>query len=623
MNTNVSQVTTLYIAMFNRAPDAGGLQYWTGLLDSGTSLATVAQKMYETDPARAYYPAGASNSDVISSFYKYVLGRDPDQGGLTYWKQFLDAGKSFGEVAAAMIDVVNNYTGSDSAGLKSKALFENKIQIAQTFATTDGSIEGAKTALTGVTDDATAAATKAAAMFSNWFDTLRANSVLAPYTSGNDSITGTEGNDSIDAGAGQDTVNGNGGNDIIYGNSGDDKLYGGPGQDSIDGGTGADYIEAGSYYSYSSVPGYYDASGKWVSGYSIYTLDATNEVLKGGGGADSIYGGYGADLILGEDGADYIQGEWYNFSVYGGDIINPSNLKTAFNDTIYGGGGDDTIYGGQGDDLIDGGDGNDRLSGDAGADTIYGGAGNDTVYGEGSDSVDLGGGADIFYYTRTDANAFVVVRGGEGADEFNIYTNNNATDRLVIDLSETVPVKDVVNISLSSYTHPAAPVEIVGFDLALDKINLPTSFDLYGKYYSSGSLYSAYNPIETNYQGVITTSYVQIVNSTATPWSPTSANPIDAKGKGVFVIQGAAAASESTTDVAAFLDPYGNNAKYDNKAEHYFLVNVANKGVGIYLFTDDTGADNSINSDELTPVALLVGLNTSQISQLNANFMVN
>jgi len=245
------------------------------------------------------------------------------------------------------------------------------------------------------------------------------------------------------------------------------------------------------------------------------------------------------------------------------------------------------------------------------------------VYGEGSDSVDLGGGADIFYYTRTDANAFVVVRGGEGADEFNIYTNNNATDRLVIDLSETVPVKDVVNISLSSYTHPAAPVEIVGFDLALDKINLPTSFDLYGKYYSSGSLYSAYNPIETNYQGVITTSYVQIVNSTATPWSPTSANPIDAKGKGVFVIQGATAASESTTDVAAFLDPYGNNAKYENKAEHYFLVNVANKGVGIYLFTDDTGADNSINSDELTPVALLVGLNTSQITQLNANFMVN
>lgn len=273
--------------------------------------------------------------------------------------------------------------------------------------------------------------------------------------------------------------------------------------------------------------------------------------------------------------------------------------------------------------MIDGGDANDRLTGDAGADTIYGGAGNDTVYGEGSDSVDLGDGVDIFYDTRTDKNAFAVVRGGEGADVFYISTNQNATDRLVIDLSETVPVKDVVNLSLSSYYRPAAPVEIVGFDLALDEINLPGGFDLYGKYYSSGNLQSASSPIVTNYQGIITTSYVQIVNSTSASWSPTSANPIDAKGKGVFVIQGAAAASESTTDVAAFLDPYGNNAKYDNQAQHYFLVNVFNKGVGIYLFNDDTGADNLINSDELTPVALLVGLNTSQITQQNADFMVN
>lgn len=623
MSTDVRQITSLYIAMFNRAPDAGGLQYWMGLLNGGMSLATIAQEMYETDPARAYYPEGASNSDVISSFYKYALGRDPDQGGLAYWKQFLDAGKSFGEVAVAMIDAVNNYTGSDPAGLKSKALFENKIQIAQTFVTTDGSIDGAKTALTGVTDDATATAAKAATMLSSWFDTLRSNSVLAPYTSGNDSITGTEGNDSIDAGAGQDTVQGNGGSDIIYGNSGDDRLYGGPGQDSIDGGTGADQIEAGSYYSYNYVPGYYDALGNWNSDYTIYTLDATNEVLKGGSGADSIYGGYGADLILGEDGADYINGEQYDFYVYGNIVINPLNLKTAFNDTIYGGGGDDTIYGRQGDDLIDGGDGNDYLQGDAGADTIYGGVGNDTVYGEGSDSVDLGDGADTFRYARTDTNAFAVVRGGEGADIFYINTYNNATDRLVIDLSETVPAKDFVDLNLSSYNHPAVPVEIVGFDLALDKIDLPGSFDLYGKYYSSGSLQSAYSPIVTNYQGVITTSYVQIVDSTSTPWSPTSANPIDAKGKGVFVIQGAAAASESTTDVAAFLDPYGNNAKYDNQAQHYFLVNVADKGVGIYLFTDDTGADNLINSDELTPVALLVGLNTSQITQENADFMVN
>lgn len=617
------QITKLYISMFNRAPDAGGLDYWEQKLQSGDipSLAAIAQAMYETQDARAYYPEGASNEAVIASFYKYVLGRDPDSAGLAYWKQYMDSGKSFGEVAVAMIDAVDHYTGTDPAGLKSKVLFENKFQVAQTFVVTDGSVDGAQKVLADVNDDPATASAKTEGMLSSWFDTLRANSVLQPYSNNNDSIVGTAGDDRIDAGAGHDTVDGKEGNDLIIGGTGDDKLYGGLGQDTLDGGLGADYLEAGSYYSSSYVSGYYDAHGLWVPGYTIYTFDAHDEVLRGGGGADTIYGGFGRDLIFGDEGADYIRGEQYSFYLGSSGVINPANLGHVFNDTIYGGGGADTIDGGLGDDFIDGGDGDDRLDGGPGADTIYGGTGNDTVYGEGSDSVDLGAGDDTFYYTRTDGNAFAVVRGGEGADYFYIYSDTHSTDRLVIDLSETTPAKDVV--ALSYYGSPAMPLEIVGFDLSLDKLDLPGSgFNLYNRYYSNGGLLWAYSgAVDTDYQGNITASYVQFVNSPDTSWSPPSANPIDAKGKGIFVIQGAAAASEDVQDVANFLDPYGNNATYDNKAQHYFLVNIADKGIGIYFFQDDTGADNVVTADELTPVALLVGLNTSQLSLQNVGFL--
>lgn len=65
------------------------------------------------------------------------------------------------------------------------------------------------------------------------------------------------------------------------------------------------------------------------------------------------------------------------------DLINPiaSNnglaASTAYDDIIFGAGGNDVIDGGAGNDVIDGGAGNDRLRGGLGADTLTGGKGAD------------------------------------------------------------------------------------------------------------------------------------------------------------------------------------------------------------------------------------------------------
>src|SRR5688572_28319845 len=128
MNTEVSQ---LYVALFGRAPDAGWLAFWAGLRESGQSVAQLADAMFWTAPARAYFPEGLANQDIIASFYLNVLGRVGDEEGLLFWTSKLDAvGATAGSVIAEMINTIAYYHGSDPEGLASAALYNNRIEAA-------------------------------------------------------------------------------------------------------------------------------------------------------------------------------------------------------------------------------------------------------------------------------------------------------------------------------------------------------------------------------------------------------------------------------------------------------------------------------------------------------------
>jgi hypothetical protein len=134
-------IARLYVAMFGKAPDAEGFGYWTGLLDSGQSFAQVADIMFGTSPARAYFPAGSANEDIIASFYLNVLGRQADAGGLAFWTAKLDAaGATPGSVIAEMITVVADYAGSDPAGIASAALFNRRVDVAQFYGENAGAL---------------------------------------------------------------------------------------------------------------------------------------------------------------------------------------------------------------------------------------------------------------------------------------------------------------------------------------------------------------------------------------------------------------------------------------------------------------------------------------------------
>jgi hypothetical protein len=215
MRTEISQ---LYVSLFGRAPDGEGLGFWVNSYSKGNTLASIAQSMYDTAPARAYYPLFATPSEIVTTFYTNVLGRAPDAEGLAFWVKEYGASATQGAFFSKLISNVVNYSGTDAAGVTSKSLFANKVAVAQYYGEQNGTVAGAASALNGVTAVAASVDTAKAAIV----NTVVSGQTFT-LTTGVDTLTGTTGNDSfvgvIDTGSGSltsvDTINGSGGTDTL------------------------------------------------------------------------------------------------------------------------------------------------------------------------------------------------------------------------------------------------------------------------------------------------------------------------------------------------------------------------------------------------------------------------
>ncbi|MEM9966696.1 MAG: DUF4214 domain-containing protein [Pseudomonadota bacterium] len=75
----------LYIAYFNRAPDAEGLYFWTLAFVNGTSLDQAAGLFFDQPETRALYGEDLDVAAFVVAVYQNVLGRGPDQLGQSFW----------------------------------------------------------------------------------------------------------------------------------------------------------------------------------------------------------------------------------------------------------------------------------------------------------------------------------------------------------------------------------------------------------------------------------------------------------------------------------------------------------------------------------------------------------
>lgn len=91
LNGASGEAFRLYQAAFNRAPDLVGLGFWIAQLDHGASLNSVASQFVASAEFRSMYGTSLNNHDIVTHLYENVLHRAPDQGGINYWTNILDS----------------------------------------------------------------------------------------------------------------------------------------------------------------------------------------------------------------------------------------------------------------------------------------------------------------------------------------------------------------------------------------------------------------------------------------------------------------------------------------------------------------------------------------------------
>jgi YD repeat-containing protein len=133
------QVAQLYVAILNRAPDAGGLDFYVQSLKGGaTSLAQVASDMLGSDEARAdllYWNADGtqvSDAQFVTNVYA-IAGRTATAWDISWWSAQLQT-RTRAQVLPDMADSIANYGGPDAAMFAARQVFNNKVSIALTYA---------------------------------------------------------------------------------------------------------------------------------------------------------------------------------------------------------------------------------------------------------------------------------------------------------------------------------------------------------------------------------------------------------------------------------------------------------------------------------------------------------
>ncbi|MFO1084904.1 MAG: DUF4214 domain-containing protein [Reyranellaceae bacterium] len=157
----LDDLVDMYIAYFDRAPDAIGLCYWASRLADGMGLQQIAKSFFVQPETLATFPAGQSTEAFVGKVYENVLGRAPDAPGLHYWTHDLEVGAVSRDVF--MLAVI--YGAQASTGSPADAQYlANKHAVGKAFAVDAGLSDSAwaRAVMHGV-DGSTASVTAAQA----------------------------------------------------------------------------------------------------------------------------------------------------------------------------------------------------------------------------------------------------------------------------------------------------------------------------------------------------------------------------------------------------------------------------------------------------------------------------
>jgi Ca2+-binding RTX toxin-like protein len=137
------RIVELYVAFFNRTPDADGLEYWLHQTHAGTSINSISESFYLAGvqfSSLTGYSSSMSNQAFVNVVYKNVLGRTSgaDVEGLAYWTKKLASGEeTHGSLVSSILDSAHTFKGDPTFGWVAN-LLDNKVNVAKTVAVSWG-----------------------------------------------------------------------------------------------------------------------------------------------------------------------------------------------------------------------------------------------------------------------------------------------------------------------------------------------------------------------------------------------------------------------------------------------------------------------------------------------------
>lgn len=188
-----TEISELYVAIFNRASEKEGNEFW----QQYNSHSDAAQAMLSTSDAISYFGDNLnSNQAFVEHIYLNTLNKtnEIDSEGISYWTNLLNNGKSRGEVVSGLIDAIDsfapnglNYDSTDSVTIASYNQFSNRVTISDYTAQTVFSVpDNYSTSMNfkydlSVTDDITTITTAQASMNSLSSNTIDSIDVSINY----------------------------------------------------------------------------------------------------------------------------------------------------------------------------------------------------------------------------------------------------------------------------------------------------------------------------------------------------------------------------------------------------------------------------------------------------------
>lgn len=143
--SSLNTLIELYIAFFNRVPDADGMNYWIDAIKNGMTTDGLVANFYA---AAIYfssvtgYSATMTNEEFVLEIYKNVLGRSasttpPDPDGVKYWTNKLLSGTSKGTLVSYMLNSAHTFAGDVKLGWVPQ-LLDNKVAVGKYFSIQQG-----------------------------------------------------------------------------------------------------------------------------------------------------------------------------------------------------------------------------------------------------------------------------------------------------------------------------------------------------------------------------------------------------------------------------------------------------------------------------------------------------